>query len=76
REMTWDQELFNKHLYILAGRANPKGGEFEGSELYCMFATFLCSSPTTLTIDGSSPSFTSATWAARILVKPTASTYI
>lgn len=24
REFTWDQELFNKHLFILAGRSNPK----------------------------------------------------
>lgn len=76
REFTWDQELFNKHFFILAGRSNPKGGEFEGSELYCQFATFLCSSPTTFTIDGSSPSFTVSSWSARVLIKPTASTYI
>ena len=76
REFTWDQELFNKHLFILAGRSNPKGGEFEGSELYCQFATFLCSSPTTFTIDGSSPSFTTSSWSTRILIKPTQATYI
>ncbi len=76
REFTWDQALLSGHLFILAGRSNPKGGEFEGSELYCQFATFLCSTPTSFNIDGAPSSFTTSTWGARILVKPTRDTYI
>ncbi|WP_173573744.1 carbohydrate porin [Acetobacter sicerae] len=76
REFTWDQALFNNHLFILAGRSMPKGGEFDGSELYCMFPSFLCSVPTTLTINGSMPSFVTSSWGARFLYKPTAKTYI
>ncbi len=76
REFTWDQALLSRHLFILAGRSNPKGGEFEGSELYCQFATFLCSTPTTFNIDGAPSSFTTSTWGARLLVKPTPHTYV
>lgn len=76
REFTWDQALFNNRLFILAGRSMPKGGEFDGSELYCMFPSFLCSVPTTFTVNGSMPSFVTSSWGARFLYKPTAKTYI
>lgn len=76
REFTWDQALFNNRFFILAGRSMPKGGEFDGSDLYCMFPSFLCSVPTTLTVNGSMPSFVTSSWGARFLYKPTEKTYI
>ncbi|WP_086641713.1 carbohydrate porin [Acetobacter tropicalis] len=76
REFSWDQALFHNKLHILAGRGNPKGGEFEGSELYCMFSAILCSAPATLTINSAIPSTTISTWEFRVLVKPTEHTYI
>lgn len=76
REFTWDQALFSNHLHILAGRLNPKTGEFEGSELYCLFQAFMCSIAPTLSINGSLPGAPTSSWGARVLVKPTKSTYI
>ncbi|GBQ20179.1 porin [Gluconacetobacter sacchari DSM 12717] len=76
REFSWDQALLHNKVYILAGRGNPKGGEFEGSELYCLFSAVLCSAPAALTVNGALPSTTISTWEFRILVKPTAHTYI
>ena len=76
REFTWDQALFNNRVHILAGRLNPKGGEFEGSELYCLFQAFMCSIAPTLSINGSLPGAPTSSWGARILIKPSKSTYI
>jgi carbohydrate-selective porin OprB len=76
RELTWDQMLFNNKLFFLLGRSAPKSGEFEASELYCQFATFLCSSPTTYGANGSAPAFVTATWGGRVLYKPTPNTYV
>ena len=76
REFTWDQSLLGGRLFLLAGRSNPKGGEFEGSDIYCQFATFLCSTPTTFNINSAAPSFVTSTWGARILIKPSAATYV
>lgn len=76
REFSWDQALFHNKVYVLAGRGNPKGGEFEGSELYCLFSAVLCSAPAALTVNGALPSTTISTWEFRVLVKPTAHTYI
>ncbi|BCK75830.1 hypothetical protein EMQ_1436 [Acetobacter aceti NBRC 14818] len=76
REFSWDQALFRDRLYILAGRGNPKGGEFEGSELYCMFSAILCSAPAAMSANSAVPSTTISTWEFRILVKPTAHSYL
>lgn len=76
REFTWDQSLFNDHLFILAGRSNPKTGEFEGSELYCMYSAFMCSMAPALSVNGSLPGAPTSTWGARFLIKPTKKTYI
>ncbi len=75
REFSWDQSLLNDHVYILAGRTVPKSGEFDGSDLYCLFATFMCSTPTMYGATGSPPSFVTSSWGFRLLVKPTKDTY-
>ncbi|MBV0888354.1 carbohydrate porin [Komagataeibacter oboediens] len=76
REFTWDQALFKNKVFLLAGRSMPKGGEFDGSDLYCKFPTFMCSVPTTMTINGSMPSFVTSSWGVRLLIKPTEKSYI
>jgi carbohydrate-selective porin OprB len=75
REFSWDQAFLNNHAYVLFGRTAPKSGEFDGSELYCLFATFMCSTPTMYGATGSPPSFVTSTWGFRLLVKPTKDTY-
>ncbi|QAY96041.1 carbohydrate porin [Methylovirgula ligni] len=75
REFSWDQSLFNNHMYILMGRTVPKSGEFDGSELYCLFDTFMCSTPTMYGATGAPPSFVTSSWGFRMLIKPTKDTY-
>lgn len=75
REFTWDQSLLNDRVFVLAGRLGPKSGEYDGSELYCLFVSFMCSTPTQYGVTSSSPSFVTSTWGTRLLVKPTKNTY-
>ncbi len=75
REFSWDQSFLNNHAYILMGRTVPKSGEFEGSELFCLFDTFICSTPTMFSATGSPPSFVTSSWGFRLLLKPTKDTY-
>ncbi|MFS3137626.1 carbohydrate porin [Gluconacetobacter sacchari] len=72
KEFTWDQHLLGDRILILAGRFNMTNDVFDGSELYCQFATFLCSTPRMFITDASGPSFQSATWALRVSGHPLA----
>jgi porin len=74
-EFSWDQELFNRRVRILAGRLTP-ATDFDVSQTYCQFMTVICASPSSFGFDKGAPSYLDSAWGAVLLVKPTAPTYI
>jgi porin len=75
-ELSWDQTLFNDHVRILVGRL-ADNIDFSGSELYCLFLFSVCGNgPNAWYFNNANPSYPVSTWAGRVTIKPTLTTYI
>lgn len=76
RELTWDQHLLDDRLLLLAGRFNATADSFDRSELYCQFATFLCSTPRMFLVDTAGPTFENSSWMGRVAYHFTKLSYV
>jgi porin len=74
-EFSWEQELFDNRVRILAGRVNL-ALDFDTSPIYCLFVTTICSSPTGFTFDKSATSYLTSAWGATTTLKPSKPTYV
>lgn len=75
-ELSWDQDLFNDHIRILAGRIDANV-DFMSSELYCEFIMVVAcgNGGSAFYFNNSTQAFYVATWGGRITFKPTLDTY-
>jgi porin len=74
-EFSYEQELFDNRVRILAGRVNLSL-DFDTSPIYCLFVTTICSAPTGFTFDKSATSYLTSTWGAAVTLKPSKPTYV
>ena len=74
-EFSYEQELFDNRVRILAGRINMSG-DFDTSAIQCQFMTTICSNPPAFVFDKSAVGFNTSSWGATMTLKPSKPTYV
>jgi carbohydrate-selective porin OprB len=74
-EFSYEQELFDKRVRVLAGRINLSA-DFDTSTMQCEFHSTLCSAPPGFTYDKSASAFLTSSWGATMTLKPSKPTYV
>ena len=74
-EFSYEQELFDNRVRILAGRINLSS-DFDNAAIYCQFVTTICSAPAGFTFDKSAASYLTSAWGATTTLKPSKPTYV
>jgi porin len=74
-EFSYEQELFDNRVRILAGRINASA-DFDTSATQCLFVTTLCSQPPAFIYDKSVAAFLTSSWGATMTLKPSEPTYV
>ncbi|HET6308083.1 MAG TPA: carbohydrate porin [Rhodopila sp.] len=73
-ELSWDQELFDNRVRILAGRIDTET-DFDTMAVQCQLLTTTCSAPAGYIMDKSGVAFNSSSWGATATLKPSKPTY-
>jgi porin len=74
-EFSYEQELFDNRVRILAGRINASA-DFDTSTSQCQFQTTICSQPPAFIYNKSSAAFLTSSWGATMTLKPSKPTYV
>jgi porin len=74
-EFSWEQELFDNKVRILAGRVTP-ATDFDTSDLYCQFIFSFCAAPAAFIFDKSAAAYLTSAWGTAITIKPSQPTYV
>ncbi|HEX3575595.1 MAG TPA: carbohydrate porin [Rhodopila sp.] len=74
-EFSYEQELFDNRVRILAGRINLTG-DFDISPIQCQFMTTICSNLPGYVFDKSAVGFNTSSWGATMTLKPSKPTYV